>query len=182
MKKIEEIEKEYEEFELEDDFLPNMEEFHTYLDVRQDDLDDELKSLKREKRTNNKYKTISNLIDLLTSSFIKSNPDFFDEDNEIVDLGIKTIVSFKGYYSEMIDRATEQNFRELARLAIFSTSYYNKHVEYIEYLRDALESNYRGISYYNPKYENNIEVFNQFMRKQLNKNAYKKTKPIEKVK
>lgn len=182
MKKITEIEKEYEEFDLEEGFLADMGEFQTYLEVRQDDLDDELKVLKKEKRINGKYKAIGELIDILTCSFIQSNPEFFDEDNEIIDLGIKTVIDFKGYYSEMLDIATEQNFRELARLAVFSTHYYNEHVEYIEYLREVLDRNFNGINYCNPNYENNIAPFAQFMREQLDKNTDKKGNPMEKIK
>lgn len=182
MKQITEIEQEYEEFEIEDTFLAEMGEFQTYLDVRQDDLDDELKVLKKEKRTNRKYKALGELIDLLTCSFVQSNPEFFNEDNEIIDLGIKTVIAFKGYYSEMINIATEQNYRELARLAMFSTRYYNEHLEYIEYLRDKLERSFNGVSYYNPNYENNISPFAIFMRGQLDKNTDKKGNPMEKRK
>lgn len=182
MKKITEIEKEFEEFEIEEGFLADMGEFQTYLEVRQDDLDEEVKVLKGEKRINKKYKTIGDLIDLITCSFIQSNPEFFDEDNEIIDLGLKTVAAFKGYYSEMINIATEQNFRELARLAVFSTHYYNEHVEYIEYLREVLDRNFNGINYSNPNYENNIAPFAQFMREQLDKNTDKKGNPMEKIK
>ena len=182
MKQIKEIEKEYDEFDLEEGFLAEMGEFQIYLDVRQDDLDEKLEVLKKEKRTNKKNQMLEKLIDLLKLPFIESNPDFYDEDNEIIDSEIKTVIAFKDYYSEMINIATEQNFEELARLAVFSTYYYNEHIEYIEYLRDVLEHNYNGVSYSDSNYENNISPFAKFMREQLDKNTDKKGNPIEKVK
>ena len=182
MKQIKEIEKEYEEFDLEEGFLAEMGEFQIYLDVRQDDLDEKLEVLKKEKRTNKKNQMLEKLIDLLKLPFIESNPNFYDEDNEIIDSEIKIVIAFKDYYYEMINIATEQNFEELARLAVFSTYYYNEHIEYIEYLRDVLEHKYNGVSYSNSNYENNISPFAKFMRIQLDKNTDKKGNPIEKVK
>ena len=182
MKKLEEIEKEYESFIISEDLVENLDEFHTYIDFRMDDLKEELTVLKKEKSRNKRYKLIGGLIDSLTCSVIQSNPEFFDDDNEILDMGMKVVLSYKDFYNEILSMATPDNYRELARLAVFSVNYYNEHIDYIEYLRDVLDHEFNGINYFNPKYENNIPVFNQFMRKELDKNKKKTDKPMEKTK
>ena len=76
--------------------------------------------------------------------------------------------------------ATEENYKELLRLADFSTDYYNNHISYIETQRDVLEMNFKGYNMCNSRYTDNRQTFHEFFMEKINELTPHKV--VEKIK
>lgn len=169
MRKLQEIEKKYEEYQTPTKEVRNLEDFLAYLEVGLDDTVEYEKDYRKELRENKRWKIEAMVRNFFFFIFAEEEIELYDEDNDIIQDCIEYIRMFREYYERIRDLATEDNFGELLRLVDFSTEYYSSQMDYYEYLRDSLEILAKGIYVCDPKKEDTRKEFDEFMQKQLRK-------------
>ena len=180
MKTIEEVEKEYETYEIKSDFVTSLEEFQSFIEIGIDDTEESIADTLKEIKLNNRAKLEIAIKNLFLSPFGMKMEDICDEDNDILKKVAAYTASYREFFEKILELADEGNFKELLKLVDFSTEYYNQQISYYESQRDALEYSAQGISFFNSKYSDEQEVFQRFMDKKLS--SYNPTKSVEKVK
>lgn len=181
MKTREDLEKEYEEFQIKSDFVNSLDEFRVFLLVGIDDTFDIEKANKKEimyNKLSSLKAQASNVINFLDEPI---DVEFFALDNEILENVGDITVQFRNMYLRMVDIANGDNYLELLKLVDFCSTYYGKQIDYYEYLRDRLEMMYRGIDYSNRKYDDNKDAILEFIKMMMSKYDKDDPKTIKKV-
>ncbi len=180
MKTLEMIEKEYEGYELQSTYVTDLKIFSIFIEAGMDTVEEELKVIQKVMKKNHRMKQQTKMLNYFSFFSQVEWEDTYTEDNQILEAIIKVILSQKEKYESVDSIVTDENFRELTRLVDFSCEYYNQHIDYFESRRDALKYSYRGITYYDGKYQNNSMVFDEFFDKKLKeyqeRNVKKKVK------
>lgn len=180
MKTIEEIEKEYETFQIKSTNIDTLKKFIAFISDGIGTIDEEKRIIATELKTNKKMQLEAKIRNFFFFIFEEEDVDFYDEDNIILDEMLDFILTYEAYFLRIKELAAEDNFSELTRLVDFATKYYNENIDYLENKRDALEYIYKGISYYNMSQEDYREVFREFIEKKLAE--FKTSKAVEKIK
>lgn len=180
MKTLEEIEKEYETFQIKSTTIDTLKKFVDFISGGIETLKEEKRTIATELRTNKKMQLEAKIRNFFFFIFEEEDVAFYDEDNAILESMFDFILTYDAYFSRIKDLATEENFSQLTRLVDFATKYYNKNIDYFENQRDVLEYAYKGFSYYNATQADYQEVFKEFMEKKLAE--YSTSKAVEKKK
>lgn len=179
MKTIEEIEKEYQTYEIKTvESAKSLDEFMVYLRSAILDTCDAMTTAIKEIRTNKKIKIVASILNVFL--FRDEDTQIFDDDNKIVQEEYDLSLTYKGYFESLEDIVTEENYRELLRLADFSVEYYNDHVSYLEVKRDKIDTSDKSYNVHDYRYSDNRKVFDEFFCKKLEEISI--TKGVEKVK
>ena len=183
MKTLEDIEKEYGEFEIKSNFVSNFDELITFLEIGLDDTFENEKDYVRELRENRRWRIDALVRNFFFFLFEEEDVEFYDYDNQILKDAIQMIREYRSLFTRMLVVASEENRLELIKLVDFLGDYYNRHVDYFDHRRDQLEMAFRGFQMYNSKYEDNREVVYQFADKKICAlEGKKKSTSYEKVK
>ena len=167
MKTVKDIEKEYEGFQIKSNFIKSCEDLVAFLLVGIDDTY-EIEKFNKKEILYNKFAQLETRIkNFIFLIFDMEEIDLFDEDNELLEESNKLVENYRETCERVIDVANDENYLELIKLIDFCTEYYNKHIDYFEFERDVLEMSLKGISMYNPKYEDNRKVVEEFVDKKL---------------
>ena len=177
---MEEICEEYNQFSIQSTFVQNLEEFQTYLMVGMDDINTALHDLRVEVLENNKQKLSAQIRNFFSIFFMEEETDFYDEDNKILRENFSFVQSYQDYFQEAYAAVSEDNWRDILKLMDFSAYYYNRHLDFFDSKRNTLEQSLKGIYYYDPKNEDNRDLFNQFFWNQMSEFSFEDG--IEKVK
>lgn len=169
MRKLQEIEKKYEEYESPTPGINNLEDFLIHLQVGLDDTVEYEKDFQKEIRENKWWKLEAMVRNFFFFLFAEEEVELYDEDNDIVMECIDYTRKFREFYERIQALATEENFRELLRLVDFSTGYYSSQMDYYDYLRDRIEYTAKGIFVCDPRKEDTRKEFYEFMEKRLKK-------------
>ena len=182
MKKLEDIEKEYESFTTDRPYINSVIELLVYIEIGLDKLVEDQESATKEIRYMKRDMFMLKLMDFVTMSPIEEDIDisFLEADIEAVNKEVNLSNNQAFYFARIAEAANPDNFKELLRLVDFSCEYYNKSVDYIDYLRDVYEFQRKGINMYHGGKEDNSEVFDKFMQKKLAEFEKGKEKPVEK--
>ena len=179
MKKIEEIEEEYNKYTSPTDFINTPEDLFMYITIGLEDNEENRKTLVKDYKNNHKFKLIDQARCLLFFGN-RQELNFYDEDNKLIEDSISITDRQKDYFERISSIITKENYLELLKLVDFSTTYYNDNIDYLEMKRDSLEYAYKGICYSNSRYEDNREVFDEFMNKKIFELTSEKS--VEKIK
>lgn len=184
MKKLEDLEKEFEEFKTDKPFVSNLIELLVYIEIGMEQLEEDQKVARKEYRSILIDKFMLNVMDTVTFTPPEEDSDlaFLNADLQAVEKSLELIDNQTNYLLEIAMRGTEQNVQELLKLVDFLCLQYGKNVDYIDYLRDVYEMQRKGFSMYNPTHEDTTEVLAEFMQKQLAKYEKVDLKPVEKKK
>lgn len=170
MKTIKDLEKEYENFKTEAiNYLKTMEDLEMHLVISIQDTENIEQELINEKEANKKRKIsgkIRNLFSIILDE--KEELSFYDEDNNILDEIIELTIKQKEFYTQVINIITLENYQKLIKLISFGIEWYNRHIDYFEARRDALECAYKGFNYTSSKTEDNREVIAEFLTNKIN--------------
>ncbi len=169
MKTINELEVEYNNFEIQNTHVKSLEDFLLFIAIGIDDTYAIEKDYKIEKRENKKWQLAAKIRNFFNFIFQEEEESFYDEDNNILNELTDLILKYRTYYEKMIEIANQDNFEELVKLTDFLSEYYGKEIDYYEYRRDKLEMNLKGLNFYNSKYEDNQKVIDEFTNKKLEK-------------
>ena len=184
MKKLEDIEKEYEGYTTDKPYITNLMEFFCYIEIGLDSLVADQDVAVKERRSLKGDRFMLKLMDTLTFASPEEDSEvhFLNADIEAVDKVIQLSNNQATYFARIAECATESNFKELLRLMDFACEYYNQNIDYIDYLRDVYEFQRKGINMFNGSKVDYMELFDQFMQKKLAEFEKAKEKPVEKVK
>ena len=141
MKKLEDIEKEYESFTTDKPYITNLMEFFAYIEIGLDSLVADQDIAVKERRSLKVDRLMLKVMDTLTFASLEEDSDihFLDADIEAINQMIVLSNNQATYFARIAELATEDNFKELLRLVDFTCAYYNNNIDYIDYLRDVYE-------------------------------------------
>lgn len=166
MKRVEDIEKEYEEYKLKSNYVISAEDFAAFIEIGIDEIDEQTAAILNEIKINCKDERNAKIRNLFFGLFRIEEEDYYGEDNKILEELLDFISKYKEYYRKLSSIVTKENFQELTRLVDFACEYYNKHIDYFEYKRDILEYSYKGIMYSENRV-NLIKEFDEFFTKKI---------------
>ena len=166
MKTTEDIQKEYDNYISEIDYINSLQDFKRYLILEIEANNNNKYILRKDYRHNKRNKIIGKIISFI---LLKPNNDsYYEEDNKII-LDCFNLVEIQNtYFNNIMKVVNIYNYLELLRLTDFSVKYYNKHISYYEMKRDRLENAYQGIIYSNGSRTDDIKVFDDFFYSKLN--------------
>lgn len=167
MKTKEQIKEEFDKYELQEEVVKNKASLDAVLEITKDDLFENVRVTTKEKRANKieKLKSrISNLFSFFTET--ENQIEIYDEDNKILDNFLEFCIQQNIFLTTMEEISSDTNYQELARLYEFSLNYFNEILDYYDQLRDKLEYNYQGITFYGGK-DDNKEAYCEFMEEEL---------------
>lgn len=167
MKTLQDIEKEYENFSVQNGLVTNLEDFLAYIEIGIDDVTEYEKDYTKELKENKLWKLEAMVRNFFFFIFAQEEASLYDEDSKVLEECIGTTQKYQDYFKRLRDLATDKNVKEIYRLVEFSCKYYCEQMDYYDYLRDCIESTAKGFSIYNSQYENNREVFAEFMEKKI---------------
>ena len=169
MKSREQIENEYENFQIKSNDVTSLEEFKLFLQMGIDDSDERIKDSINEKRINKLYEIEAKIKNLFSLNGEIIDTQIFVDDSELLDKYISFQKVYKEYFESILFITRDYNYKELLKFCDFLIEHYYEHIEYIEYLRQQNEFNYEGISFYNSNYSNNRDVMISFYFDKMSK-------------
>ena len=167
MKTKEQIKEEYDKYELQEEVIKNKVSLDAILEIAKNDLFENVRVTTKEKRANKIEKLKSRILNLFSFFTETENQiEIYDEDNEILDNFLEFCSQQNIFLTTMEEISSDTNYQELAKLYEFSLNYFNEILDYYDQLRDTLEYNYQGITFYGKK-EDNKEAYSEFMEEEL---------------
>lgn len=179
MKTLNDIEKEYSEFNIRIDTITSFEEFETWIQIAFMDIKENIKVLTMDYKNNRNAKILGSIRNLLPFLYEYEDTSFYDKDNEYVEEAFLLNKLYENYFKQIYYYSSNYNYNEMAKLADFMMVYYDRNTDYIYGKRDELEYTKRGYSCFNNKDEDNVEVLHEFFINKINE--FKELKGIEKV-
>jgi len=180
MKTLEDLKKEYDGYEAKSTFIPSAEELSTFLEIGIDDFEEDLAGLRKEMIIDKKQKSGAIIRNLFFFMFGEEDLEFYDQDIMLVQKEISLALEFRQYFREIQTIILPENYKELIRLTDFTTDHYNENLNYLESKRDSLELAQRGITSFNPKYDDSRGAFGEFIQEKIEEFTPKKQ--VEKAK
>lgn len=180
MKTIEDIKKEYDEFECRITSITSLEELEAWIEVAFDDIDENMRLLKVDYNYNRNYRTLAYITNLLPFLFEHEDLSFYDKDDKIIEESTVINKIYKNYFKQIAYYSNDDNYLELAKFADFVMFYYDKDVTYLYEERVGLEYQKKGYGYISNSEEDNSEVVHEFLSLKINELS--SAKGIEKVK
>ena len=165
MKKIEDIEKEYKEFQIKTDYIRDYKDFIAFMCLGLEETYEAEKDFKKELKNNKRDEVKGKIRNIIFTTGLDLN--YFKYDNNILIELMDMTIKYRKYFEEIIIISTEKNYQQLLKIMDFLRKYYGEHIDYFEYKRDKLEKYLQGIDMFNPKYEDNREVLYEFVDKKL---------------
>ena len=168
MKTINEIEEEYNNFEIKSTHVAKIDEFMAFMMVGIDDTFEIERDYKIEKKENKRWQLAAKIRNFFNFIFEEEEERFYDYDNQILDELTELITKYRNYFERIIQIVNKDNYKELLKLVDFLCKYYGEEIDYYEYRRDKLEMELKGLSFCNSRYEDNQEVIDEFTNRVLN--------------
>lgn len=165
MKTVEDLDSEYEQFEIKSDFVVTYKDFIAFMYLGLEETYSIEKDYKKEMRKLKRDEIKAKILNLL---FQDSEIDFYKYDENIILELTDMLYKYREFYEKILTISNEDNFKELVKLVDFLSKYYNDHINYYECKRDKLEMYLKRINMSNSKYEDNREALYEFVNKKIN--------------
>lgn len=178
MKTVEEIEKEYSEFDVAPEII-SATSLETYIEFGLDELEHSRLEVLRDKRSTYFAEKLAKAVDFIMFKTLGVDMDYFKKYNAILDDIFNLEAIFTVYLQRLQDSITEDNYQELFRLVRFIEKYHNEIFGYYESERHIIDASFEGVVIENFS-DNNLEAFQEFARKKLDE--YSPIKGVEKIK
>ncbi|MBR3211092.1 MAG: hypothetical protein IKF71_04050 [Bacilli bacterium] len=167
MKTLQEIEREYEKYPGKTKVINSLDDFLTFIEIGIDDTEEYQKDYEKELKANERARIRDKLVNFFNFIYNPDLDEIYDLDIHILKQCISYTKKIGKFYRRISALATEENYQELVRLVDFSSDYYLSQTGYYDYEREQLDLYVKGISLYDPQYENTRDEFLQFMEKKL---------------
>lgn len=167
MKTLQQIEQEFDNYRAKTDSVNSLDDFLAFIEIGIDDSEEYQKDYLKELKENirwKRYEKIRNFFFFIVNDEID---DVYDLDSDILKKCIQFTKAIGDNYKCIRSLAMETNFRELVRLVDFSSEYYYAQTDFYNYERDQLDLFIKGIDLFDGKYEDNGDVFLEFMNRKL---------------
>ena len=165
MKTIEDLENEFNHFEIISDFVVSYKDFIAFMYLGLEETYSIEKDYKKEMK---KLKMGEFKAKVLNVLFQDSETEFYKYDENIILELTDMLYKYREFYEKIVTISNEDNYKELVKLVDFLSKYYNEHINYFECKRDKLEMYLKRISMSNSKYEDNRDVLYEFADKKIN--------------
>ena len=162
MKTIEDIKTEYDSYKSKINTINNLEELEAYVLVLIDDIDNDIRVLKKDERSNKCYIMANHIIDL-SLIFDTENLSYYESDNSYISEGYIICGIYKNHYKRLIKHSNEYNFKEMGKLAEFIRVCYKNDLDYLYSQRDNLDYTMKGYGYIDTGVEDNSLVACDFI-------------------
>ena len=179
MKTLKDLKKEYETYQAKEDFIVNPEEFAAFIEIKKDDIDEDLESEQKEVRAISAHITRLELLNKLLG-FLTDEIDFHKQDKDFVQREVSLGMKWQEYLRVLQEKVDQEQLKEWVRLLDFTSDYYRSNYDYLESRRYDLELASRGIESFNPKFSDTTEAFDQFFQESINILSPKKAVQKEK--
>lgn len=180
MKTMEDIEKEYDEFECRQKPINSIEELESWIEVALGDIDENLRVLDIDSNGNRRCRIAGSIRNLLPFLYEYEDLSYYDKDDKLIKDARIINGMYADYFKQIIHYSNEDNYVEMFRFADFLVMYYEKDLDYIYAERDDLDYIKKGYSCVNYKDEDNSLLVHEFFSIKINE--FKESKGIEKVK
>ncbi len=167
MKKVEELEKEYEGFKQKTKTVTNLEEFLSYIDLDIGEYEYATKAFKKELRENALWRLEAKIRNFFFFIFAEEDVELYDLDDAVVIDCITLTEEMADFFKRLHNIAKEDNYKELIRLVDYADELYDAQRDYYDYERDRIEITAQGIYMINSRYENNRTSLIEFLNKKV---------------
>ena len=133
------------------------------LEYFMDDMDQTMKSSSKAVNENFRDEQISKVKNFFYDLFGYEQEDleFFSEDTGVILRQSCLAERYKGYFSKMATVVSEENFKEIYKLSMFTYDNYTENYRYLESLRDSIAFATQGVRYFGTE-ENTQGEFSEF--------------------
>ena len=179
MKTLKDLKKEYEIYQLKSNFVVNTEEFAAFIEIKKDDIDEDLESEQTEIRAVSTQIIRLQLLNRLLG-FLTDEIEYHEEDKNILQKEVEIGMKWQEYLRILQESVDQEQLQEWVRLLDFTSDYYRSNYDYLESRRNDLELATKGIESFNPKFSDTREAFDQFFQESINILSPKKAVQKEK--
>lgn len=167
MKTTEEIELEYEEYDVDLNVCENIDDlYEDIINTSKDIEDDKLEVLKAIKE-NTKDKLFDKIF-MVLHLIEDIDLSYYDDDIQILNEEFDLILIYKYYLSKLMNIANEENFKEVYKLLFYMMAVaYENNIAYLEYKRDMIYYKTKGINYCNSKFVDSFDAFKKFFDEKI---------------
>ena len=180
MKTLQEIEEEYKRYPGKTSVIHSLDDFLTFMEIGMDDMEEyqkdyekELKDAERLRKKEKFYRFF------FFSNYSVDLDEIYELDREILKKSISYTKEIGKCFRKISALASIGNYRELTRLVDFISDYYLSQTGYYDYEREQLELFIKGISLFDPRYENTRDEFLKFLDKKTKELEAKKRDSVD---
>ena len=173
MKTLEEIQKEYQNYNRKTLKITTPEDLAIYAEIIRDDMLDDITIVQRDTARNNRNLAISRIVSKVFPVY-EERVEYYERDNRLLHEELILGLEWRHYLELLQQEVTEEQLKEFARLLDFSIDHYHGNASYLESQRDDLELAFNGIMSFNAKYQDTREAFKQFFEQKLSELTTKK--------
>lgn len=163
MKTIKDLEKEYEGYKKETMEVTNLESFLSFIGVEIEDYEEAKRIYRKELRENFFWKLEAQIRNSLFFLFAEEEVEIYDLDTEMIQKCVVLIQKIMECFKRLQQVATEDTVEELTRLVDFTNQEYYAQRDYSDYERDQLEYYAKGITMFNPRFEDRSDALIEFI-------------------
>ena len=167
MKTIEELEKEYNQYQIGENAIEDYEEFYAYLTKVINSISQNWEDAFNQISENNRWQKISKVRNLFPFLFVQEDTTFYDYDNSLLIEASDLFVHNLEYCERISYIASRDNFVELNKLLNFLLDHYEESINYLNFKRDALNAQYKGTSIVEPEYEYSFKLVDKFANEKI---------------
>lgn len=163
------LEAEYSEYRKKSDYIKSLDDFTAFTTILIDDIKEQQVDIITEIKLNYKDQLAAKVRNFFLSLFQVEEEDYYTEDNKILDEILNFMTAYLGYFHQIRENATEENYEKLTKLVDFLNDYYNQQITYYDSKRDALEFKVKGFYYSDSRWQDNSKVIDDFFNSKINK-------------
>lgn len=124
--------------------VSDVDECMRYICRKQSKINDYIQRVEYQQMLNRKDYKLSCFLSYLPLIKVYKTPEFFDEDNFDINLGIDISVDYLRYYDRLFGIVSKENYTEVAKLSSFIGKMYDYNIEHLEENRAKRERYYCG--------------------------------------
>ena len=163
MKTAEDLEKQYQDFQMSENRITSYEDFNSYIHRVIEDVEKACDTTMRQIEESRNWKKPGRLKSLLPKGFVKEASEFYDYDVSIL-LGVsELLINNLEYLVKIRNAANKDNFQELNKLTNFLLVNYQSNISYLNAQKDV----YIGSTLFDLEHENNMAIVEEFAEKHL---------------
>lgn len=174
MKTIEELENEYNQYQVGNNEVDNYEDFYDSTNMTIESIIDNLSDTFTQTQENNKWKKISTFRNLLPIVSVKEDVSFYDYDNRILLEASDLLVHALEYCERIREVANNDNYLELNKLFNFLLDNYEDNINYLNDVRNNMTAEYVSEEFINSEFSRNLLEIHVFADKHISSYEPKK--------
>jgi hypothetical protein len=181
MKKLSDIEEEYQSFESKITTVHNLDEFNAYINYIFSEIEENIYALQKDYIDNKRSKFFASIRNMFPMFFEEEEVLFYDRDNSYLDEILLTNLIYQNFFETLVLYSSENNVSSMIKLVDFLVLYYGRNIEYIEGKRDSLEYELKGYGCINYRDEDSFLAVLEFFEKKISELSSNNVEKIKKI-